>query len=138
MNTMLNDNQYDRLAPYESYFSTVLRTSYPRSPGPRALREIHAVLKEVYPTTPVLNSTCGTCILRVLKKAGQLYFEKKAALELEQAEAVAATLETQEPENEPQQAAQPAPKPAPNKPSTKPAKPAKKAAKSNKPKTAKK
>lgn len=93
MNTMLNDQQYERLAPYEPYFATALRTSYPRSPGPRALREIHAVLRELDPQTPTLNTTCGTCILRVLKKAGRYYFDRKEAIERETAEAVAATQE---------------------------------------------
>ena len=90
---MLTDNQLARLTAYEQYFATALRSNYPRSPGPRALREIHAVLREVDPTTPVLNTTCGTCILRVLKKAGRLYFDRKEADEKEQAEAVAATEE---------------------------------------------
>ena len=102
MNTMLNDQQYDRLAPYEPYFSTALRTSYPRSPGPRALREIHAVLRELDPLTPTLNTTCGTCILRVLKKAGRLYFDRKEAIATETAEAVAATKEAAEGPETPQ------------------------------------
>ena len=74
---MLNDTQFDKLAPYEAYFASALRNSYPRSPGPRALREIHAVLRELDPLTPALNTTCGTCILRVLTKAGKYYFEAK-------------------------------------------------------------
>lgn len=74
---MLNDSQFERLAAYEKYMKTAIDSSYPRSPGPRGLREIHAVLREVDPQTPTLNTTCGTCILRLLKKAGRLYFEKK-------------------------------------------------------------
>ena len=88
---MLNDSQFERLAAYEKYMKTAIDSNYPRSPGPRALREIHAVLREVDPQTPTLNTTCGTCILRVLKKAGRLYFDRKAS------------------------APKPAPKPAPKK-----------------------
>lgn len=90
---MLNDSQFERLAAYEKYMKTAIDSNYPRSPGPRALREIHAVLREVDPQTPTLNTTCGTCILRVLKKAGRLYFDRKAADEKERAEAVSVTLE---------------------------------------------
>lgn len=104
---MLNDSQFERLAAYEKYMKTAIDSNYPRSPGPRALREIHAVLREVDPQTPTLNTTCGTCILRLLKKAGRLYFDRKAADERERAEAVAATLDAAAPK--------PAPKPAPKK-----------------------
>ena len=104
---MISDNQFERLRPFEAYFATALRSNYPRSPGPRGLREIHAVLREIDPATPVLNTTCGTCILRLLKKAGRLYFDRKAADEKERAEAVAATMEAAAPK--------PAPKPAPKK-----------------------
>ena len=90
---MLNDSQFERLAAYEKYMKTAIDSSYPRSPGPRGLREIHAVLREVDPQTPTLNTTCGTCILRLLKKAGRLYFDRKAADEKERAEAVAATMD---------------------------------------------
>lgn len=90
---MLNDSQFERLAAYEKYMKTAIESSYPRSPGPRGLREIHAVLREEDPLTPVLNTTCGTCILRVLKKAGRLYFDRKAADEKDRIEAVAKTIE---------------------------------------------
>ena len=108
---MLNDSQFERLAAYEKYMKTAIDSSYPRSPGPRGLREIHAVLREVDPQTPTLNTTCGTCILRLLKKAGRLYFDRKAADEKDRAEAVAATLEASAPK--------PAPKKAPAKSGTK-------------------
>ena len=41
---MLNDSQFERLAAYEKYMKTAIESSYPRSPGPRGLREIHACL----------------------------------------------------------------------------------------------
>lgn len=94
---MLNDSQFERLAAYEKYMKTAIDSSYPRSPGPRGLREIHAVLREVDPQTPTLNTTCGTCILRLLKKAGRLYFDRKAADEKDRAEAIQATLEAAKP-----------------------------------------
>lgn len=75
----LTDEQFATLAPYEAHFTTALRSSYPRSPGRAALKTIHAILRELEPTTPALNTTCGTCILRVLKKAGRLYFDRKEA-----------------------------------------------------------
>lgn len=112
---MLNDSQFERLAAYEKYMKTAIDSSYPRSPGPRGLREIHAVLREVDPQTPTLNTTCGTCILRLLKKAGRLYFDRKAADEKERAEAVAATMEAAAPKPAPN----PAPKKAPAKSGTK-------------------
>ena len=106
----LTDEQFATLAPYEAHFTTALRSSYPRSPGRLALKTIHAVLREVEPTTPALNTTCGTCILRVLKKAGTLYFEKKERDAAQDALAVLATKEAAE-----------KPKPAPKpKPATKP------------------
>lgn len=107
----LTDEQFATLAPYEAHFTTALRSSYPRSPGRLALKTIHAVLRELEPTTPALNTTCGTCILRVLKKAGTLYFEKKERDAAQDALAVLATKE----------AAAEKPKPAPKpKPANKP------------------
>ena len=88
----LTDEQFATLAPYEAHFTTALRSSYPRSPGRAALKTIHTILREIEPTTPALNTTCGTCILRVLKKAGRLYFDRKEAILDEEAQAVAATL----------------------------------------------
>ena len=106
----LADEQFATLAPYEAHFTTALRSSYPRSPGRLALKTIHAVLRDVEPTTPALNTTCGTCILRVLKKAGTLYFEKKERDAAQDALAVLATKEAAE-----------KPKPAPKpKPASKP------------------
>ena len=106
----LTDEQFATLAPYEAHFTTALRSSYPRSPGRAALKTIHAVLRDVEPTTPALNTTCGTCILRVLKKAGTLYFEKKERDAAQDAIAVLATKEAAE-----------KPKPAPKpKPASKP------------------
>lgn len=108
----LSDEQFATLAPYEAHFTTALRSSYPRSPGRAALKTIHAILRELEPSTPALNTTCGTCILRVLKKAGALYFEKKERDAAQDAEAVAATKEAA--------AEKPKPAPKPKKPSTKP------------------
>ena len=107
----LTDEQFATLAPYEAHFTTALRSSYPRSPGRLALKTIHSILREIEPATPALNTTCGTCILRVLKKAGALYFEKKERDAAQDALAVLATKE----------AAAEKPKPAPKpKPATKP------------------
>ena len=89
----LTDEQFATLAPYEAHFTTALRSSYPRSPGRLALKTIHSILRELEPTTPALNTTCGTCILRVLKKAGTLYFEKKERDAAQDALAVLATKE---------------------------------------------
>ena len=91
----LTDEQFATLAPYEAHFTTALRSSYPRSPGRLALKTIHAVLRELEPTTPALNTTCGTCIPRVLKKAGTLYFEKKERDAAQDALAVLATKEAE-------------------------------------------
>ena len=111
----LTDEQFATLAPYEAHFTTALRSSYPRSPGRLALKTIHAILRELEPTTPALNTTCGTCILRVLKKAGTLYFEKKERDAAQDALAVLATKEAAA--GKPKPAPKPAPKP---KPATKP------------------
>lgn len=75
----INKTQFEALEKYEQYFLTALRSNYPRSPGRRGLQEMHAILREIEPTTPALNTTCGTCILRVLKKVGTLYFDYKEA-----------------------------------------------------------
>lgn len=100
---MLNDSQFDRLAAYEKYMKTAIDSSYPRSPGPRGLREIHAVLREVDSQTPTLNTTCGTCILRLLKKAGRLYFDRKEEriAAANAAEAAAKTIEEAKPKKAP-------------------------------------
>lgn len=98
----LNDEQFERLAPYEPYFKTAIAASYPRSPGRRALEVIHKVLRELDPLQPALNSTCGTCILRILKKAGRLYFDRKEMDAKNDAEAVAATEEAAQAPKAPQ------------------------------------
>lgn len=80
---MLTKKQFDLLAPYEQYFTTAVRSDWARNPGRDALTLIHGVMTEAAGYRTPLQSVlgCARCQLRLLKDAGEAWFEAKERLE---------------------------------------------------------
>lgn len=76
-----NDEQFAALAPYENYFLTATRSDYSRNPGPSALRFIGATWNAVRGKNERVNTSCGRCVLRLLKEAGAAWLADKAERE---------------------------------------------------------
>ena len=93
-------DQMEALSPYEEHFITAVRARWCRYPGQDALRRIHQIFTSATGDRRRLNSSCGVCILHLMRDAGTAYLKDKE--ELARAE-------------EPK----PAPKPKPKKKTTK-------------------
>lgn len=78
----LNDEQRERLKPYEQHLRTALYASYVVGlPSKVTAGVLWPVYKEVFSEHPG-NHSCGECIVRVCQRLGRLYFaddEKEAA-----------------------------------------------------------
>lgn len=72
--------QLQALAPYEEHFAKALRSNWCPYPGAEALRTIHRIFTEATGQKIRLNTGCSHCLLRIMKGAGQYYFEDKASL----------------------------------------------------------
>lgn len=73
--------QLQALAPYEEHFAKALRSNWCPYPGAEALRTIHRIFTEATGQKIRLNTGCSHCLLRIMKGAGQYYFDDKAYLE---------------------------------------------------------
>ena len=69
------------LEPYESFFTTAVRSGYVRYPGSDALRRIHGMLVQVQRNVAPLNEHCANCVLDLMKTVGTLYFRDKNSAE---------------------------------------------------------
>lgn len=75
------DKTFETLAPFERYFKTACDANWCPNPGRAALDVMAAALTEKDGRRTVVNHSCGSCILNVVKRAGFLYFADKAARE---------------------------------------------------------
>lgn len=75
------DKTFDALAPFERYFKTACDANWCPNPGRAALDIMAAALTEKDGRRTVVNHSCGSCILNVVKRAGFLYFADKTARE---------------------------------------------------------
>lgn len=80
-----SDKTFKALAPFECYFSSAVRTSWCQNPGRSALTVMADAVETVDKRTFARNFNCGTCILRIVKRCGSLYFADKAAREARKA-----------------------------------------------------
>ena len=91
-----SDKTFEALAPFERYFKTACESDWCQNPGRAALDTMALALQDEIDHRPVgINHACGSCILRVVKRVGYLYFADKAQREAQDApeakcEAVAA------------------------------------------------
>ena len=77
----LTDNQYETLSAYETQLRTAVRSRWARFPGTSAMVKIHKIHNEVFKKKTVLNSSCSSCVLRLLTEVGTVYFADKAERE---------------------------------------------------------
>lgn len=78
---IFNEQQIKALEPYESYFTTAIRSRYARYPGQTGVKTIHEVYSSVVNNAPRLNASCSSCIFRLLVDCGTIYFKDKKELE---------------------------------------------------------
>lgn len=74
----LTDEQFQVLSKYETQFRTAVKSRWARFPGTAALHEIHGIQRHVTGRATSLNTTCSTCVLRLLTEMGNIYFAEKA------------------------------------------------------------
>ena len=74
----LTDEQYEILSAYETQLRTAVRSRWARFPGISAMVKIHKIHNEVFKRKTVLNSSCSSCVLRLLTEVGTVYFADKA------------------------------------------------------------
>ena len=77
----LTNEQFQILSQYETQFRTAVKARWARFPGTAALHEIHRIQFEVTKKKTALNTSCSTCVLRLLKDMGHIYFADKAERE---------------------------------------------------------
>ena len=69
----------NKLKPYENNLHTALYQDYSRNLPTSALNTIEQVVFDEIPNwNKRTNMSCSHCVLRLLKAAGKLYFEKKS------------------------------------------------------------
>lgn len=74
-----SDKTFEALAPFERYFKTATEADWCPNPGRAALDAMADALTEKDGRRTAVNHACGSCILRVVKRTGYLWFEDKAA-----------------------------------------------------------
>ena len=74
-----SDKTFEALAPFERYFKTATEADWCPNPGRAALDRMADALTEKDGRRTAVNHSCGSCILRVVKRTGYLWFEDKAA-----------------------------------------------------------
>lgn len=77
----LTDEQFQILSNYEIQFRTAVKARWARFPGTAALHQIHKIQREVTGRATSLNTSCSTCVLRLLTEMGNIYFADKAERE---------------------------------------------------------
>ena len=81
---ILNAEQLKTLEPYEKYFTTAIQSKYARYPGEHAVRLIHSIYTSATKQSIRLNTSCSSCIFRLLVECGTIYFKDKEELEKSQ------------------------------------------------------
>lgn len=77
----LTDEQFQTLSQYETQLRTAVRSRWARFPGTSAMAKIHKIHNEVFKRKTVLNSSCSSCVLRLLTEIGTVYFADKTERE---------------------------------------------------------
>lgn len=89
--------QMQILAQWESNFGTAVRSNWARGIGRSATAQLHRIYTEATGDRRTLNASCGTCVLRLLKDAGRLYFADKEEMIALMNDKVAADLTEEKP-----------------------------------------
>jgi hypothetical protein len=75
------NEQMERLAKYDKFFETAIRSRYARYPGAAGVATIHEIYSSVAKNIPKLNASCSTCIFRLLTDCGAIYFKDKEEMQ---------------------------------------------------------
>ena len=75
------DKTFETLGNFERYFKTACEADWCPNPGRAALEIMADALSEKDGRRTFINDACGSCILNVVKRTGNLYFEDKAQRE---------------------------------------------------------
>lgn len=73
----LTDDQFIALSKYETQLRTAVKSRWARFPGTASLVEIHRIQEDVYGRKTSLNTSCSSCVLRLLTEMGNIYFADK-------------------------------------------------------------
>lgn len=76
------DKTFEALAPFERHFRTACDSDWCQNPGRAALDLMARSLEEIDHRPTAINHACGSCILRVVKRVGYLWFADKAEREV--------------------------------------------------------
>lgn len=77
----LTDEQFQTLSKYEEQFRTAVKSRWARFPGTSAIHVIHNIKTQVTGHASRLNTSCSTCVLRLLTEMGNIYFADKTERE---------------------------------------------------------
>lgn len=78
---MLTNEEIIALAKYEDHLRKAVESDFMRNPGREAIRLMDAIYNRATGVALRSDPTCGVCIMKVLKRVGQLYFDCKAKME---------------------------------------------------------
>lgn len=78
---VFNKEQIEVLSQYEQHFTTAIRSRYSRYPGQTGVHTIHRIFTEATGKSMPLNTSCSSCVFRLLVDCGTLYFKDKEELE---------------------------------------------------------
>lgn len=76
-----SDKTFESLAGYERFFNSAIRSGWCPNPGRAALTVMSDAVEEKDGRMYARNFNCGSCIVRVVKRCGTLYFADKAERE---------------------------------------------------------
>lgn len=77
----LTDEQFQTLSKYEEQFRTAVKSRWARFPGSSVMHVIHNIKTQVTGHASRLNTSCSSCVLRLLTEMGNIYFADKAERE---------------------------------------------------------
>lgn len=73
----MTNEQFEALKPYEPYFRTAIYSQYARYCGLTGIQTIHRIYMELTGKKSQLNTSCSTCIFRLLVDCGRLFLAEK-------------------------------------------------------------
>lgn len=78
--TRFDENTLAVLAEYEDFFYKAINADWSPNPGHHALTEMQLAMEQFAGRTERLNESCNTCILRLIKEAGQKFYADREAV----------------------------------------------------------
>lgn len=76
-----SDKTFNRLAEYERYYDTAIHGDWCPNPGRAALAAMCDALDEHDKKRNLRNFSCASCLLRIVKRTGYLWYADKAERE---------------------------------------------------------